>query len=61
MWRAYRTERFGWLAGIVVGWVVGFGWLVGLVFLLGPDRQRRREDAVARAQAYHPDYKRMGA
>lgn len=41
MWRAGRTHEWGWLAGIVAGWLVGFGWAVGLLFLLGPDRSRR--------------------
>jgi Na+-driven multidrug efflux pump len=61
IWRAYRTERSGWLAGIVGAWLLGVGWIVGLVFLLGPDRKYRQGvRAAASGQGYHPDYKRLG-
>jgi hypothetical protein len=60
IFRAATTDHAGWVVGIIAGWLVGLGWFVGLMFLFGPDRQRRREDAAARAQGYHPDYKRMG-
>jgi cbb3-type cytochrome oxidase subunit 3 len=42
LWRAARTEEWGWFVGIALGWLVfGLGWIVGLVFLLGPDRKAR--------------------
>jgi hypothetical protein len=42
LWRAARTEAWGWFAGIGIGWLFfGVGWIVGLVFLLGPDRKAR--------------------
>lgn len=48
MWRAGRTREWGWLAGIIAGWIFGFGWIVGLIFLFGPDRRYRTEEAAAR-------------
>jgi hypothetical protein len=41
LYRAIRTEEWGWFAGIALGWVFGVGWLVGAIFLLGSDRARR--------------------
>lgn len=45
VWRAWRTEEWGWAAWIILGWVFGLGWIIGLWFLLGPDLRQRRMQA----------------
>jgi hypothetical protein len=39
--RAGQNSDMGWLAGIILGWVVGLGWLIGLIYLVSVDPQRR--------------------
>jgi len=43
LFRAAKTQRWGWFWGILIAWTVGFGWLVGVIFLLGPAKRAKNE------------------
>jgi hypothetical protein len=43
--RAARNGDSGWIAGIVVGWFLGFGWIVAIVYLVAVDGPRARDRA----------------